>query len=117
VTARAGAAEAATVDVTVTALPTVDLSVVGTAPPTVGTPVTFQATITVPEGGTPIENVEIEFGDGDSADFGAVSGDITATHVYDEDDEYTVRVTVTDTANQTTSKAIVITVLPAPVAP
>lgn len=117
VTARAGAAEAATVDVTVTALPTIDLSVVGTAPPTVGTPVTFQATITVPEGGTPIENVEIEFGDGDSADFGAVSGDVTATHVYDEDDEYTVRVTVTDTANQTTSKAIVITVLPGPVAP
>ena len=117
VTARAGAAEAATVDVTVTALPTIDLSVVGTAPPTVGTPVTFQATITVPEGGTPIENVEIEFGDGDSADFGAVSGEVTATHVYDEDGEHTVRVTVTDTANQTTSKAIVITVLPGPVAP
>jgi hypothetical protein len=117
VTARAGAAETATVNITVTALPTVDLSVVGTSPPTVGTPVTFQATITVPEGGTPIENVEIEFGDGDSADFGAVSGEVTATHVYDEDGDYTVRVTVTDTANQTTSKAIVITVLPAPVAP
>ena len=61
--------------------------------------------------------MEIEFGDGDSADLGAVSGDVTATHVYDEDDNYTVRVTVTDTANQTTSKAIVITVLPGPCGP
>ncbi len=78
---------------------------------------TFDITVTVAEGGSPVKNVRIDFGDGDSANLGAVSGQTSATHVYDEDDSYTVRVTVTDTANQTTSQAIVIIVLPAPVAP
>ena len=75
VTARAGSAEAATVDVTVTRSPPLKSQLLGTAPPTVGTPVTFQVTVTVgPKAAAPIENVGIEFGDGDSADLGAVSG-------------------------------------------
>jgi hypothetical protein len=120
VTARAGVASGDTpapsgeVTVTVAAVAQITLT---SAPldPTVGQPVTF--TIAVTPGGSPVQSVRIEFGDGDSADLGAVSGTTSATHIYEEDDSYTVRVTVTDIANQTTSQAIVIVVLPAPVAP
>ncbi len=118
VSARAGSAEAATFDVGLGSVPTIGIELAeGQAAPTVGAPVTFIVTVTAAEGGSPVKDVEIDFDDGDSANLGAVSGETSATHVYDEDDSYTVRVTVTDTANQTTSQAIVIIVLPAPVAP
>ncbi len=115
VTARAGAAEAATVEVTVGAVPTIEIQLPQQPTPTVGVPVTFDITVTV--GGSPVESLEIDFGDGDSADLGPASGQTSAMHIYEEDGSYTVRVTVTDRANQTTSQAIVISVLPAPVAP
>ena len=118
VTARAGAAEAATVEVTVGAVPTIEIQLPQQPTPTVGVPVTFDITVTVAaEGGSPVESLEIDFGDGDSADLGPASGQTSAMHIYEEDGSYTVRVTVTDRANQTTSQAIVISVLPAPVAP
>jgi PKD repeat protein len=118
VTARAGSADAATANVGVGAVPTVEIALPQQSPPTVGVPVTFSITVTVaPEGGSPVENMRIDFGDGDSTDLGPASGQTSAMHIYEEDGSYTVRVTVTDTANQTTSQAIVITVLPAPVAP
>jgi adhesin/invasin len=114
VTARAGGAEAATVDVSVTviAAPTIELSA-SPAAPAVNQPVTFTITVTPAapaDGGSPVESVEIDFGDGDSADLGAVSGTTTAMHIYANPDSYTVQVTVTDTANQTTSQAVVIVV-------
>jgi hypothetical protein len=124
VTARAGVASGNTpapsgeVTVTVAAAAQITLTFAPLNPtlgPTVGQPVTF--TIGVTPGGSPVQSVRIEFGDGDSADLGAVSGTTSATHIYEEDDSYTVRVTVTDASNQTTSQAIVIVVLPAPVAP
>jgi Bacterial Ig-like domain (group 1)/PKD domain len=112
VTARAGAAQAATVDVSVGAVAAVTITA-STNTPTVDQPVTFVITVTPPsQGGSPIESVEIDFGDGDSADLGAVSGQTSAAHTYAEDGDRTVRVTVTDTANQTTSQAIVISVQP-----
>jgi adhesin/invasin len=118
VTARAGSAEAATVEVGVGAVPTIVIALPEQSPPTVGVPVTFSITVTVaPEGGSPVENMRIDFGDGDSTDLGPASGQTSAMHIYEEDGSYTVRVTVTDTANQTVSQAIIITVLPAPVAP
>jgi hypothetical protein len=46
----------------------------------------------------------------------AQPGETSASHTYGNAGDRTVRVTVTDTANQTTSQAIVITVV-APVAP
>jgi PKD repeat protein len=110
VTARAGSATD-DVEVAVGTVPTIALTATPDAP-TVGEPVTFGITITVPEGGSPVKSVRIEFGDGDSANLGAVSGQTSATHTYDSDGTRTVRVTVTDTANQTTSGAIVISVQP-----
>ncbi len=79
VTARAGvasgdtAAPSAEIDITVAALPAIDLSAAPEAP-TVGQPVTFTITVTPAEGGSPVKSVRIEFGDGDSANLGAVSG-------------------------------------------
>jgi hypothetical protein len=110
VTARAGSATD-DVEVAVGAVPTIALTATPEAP-AVGEPVTFGITVTVAEGGSPVKSVRIEFGDGDSANLGAVSGQTSATHTYDSDGTRTVRVTVTDTANQTTSAAIVISVQP-----
>lgn len=108
VTARAGAATD-DVAVAVGAVPTIALTATPDAP-AVGEPVTFGITITVPEGASPVKTVRIDFGDGSSANLGAVSGQTSATHTYQNDGNRTVRVTVTDTANQTTSAAIVISV-------
>ena len=125
VTARAGGpsgdttptpAPSGEVTVTVAAVATITLTFAPLDPtlgPTVGQPVTF--TIGVTPGGNPVQSVRIEFGDGDSANLGAVSGQTTASHIYDEDGSRTVRVTVTDIAGQQTSQALVIDVLPAPV--
>ena len=118
VTARAGGAEAATVDVSVTVIvvPTIGLSVAGTAQPIVDVPVTFNISVAVPEGGNPVTDMQIEYGDGDEDDLaisaqpGGPEGQITAMHIYGSAGDFTVRVTVTDTANQTTSQSIVITV-------
>jgi len=108
VTARAGA-KTDDVDVAVGVVSTIGLTATPDAP-TVGEPVTFGISITVPEGGSPVKSVRIDFGDGTSANLGAVSGQTSATHTYEHDGTRTVRVTVTDTANQTTSAAIVISV-------
>jgi hypothetical protein len=112
VTARAGSKESAPVKVSVTVIvvPTIGLTTT-TPAPLVDVPVTFLITVTPAPGGSPIEEVRIDFGDGDSADLGAVSGQTSATHTYGDAGDRTVRVTVTDTADQTTSQAIVITVV------
>ncbi len=110
VTARSGSASD-DVEIAVGAVATIALTAEPSAP-RVGEPVTFGITITVPDGGSPVKNARIEFGDGDSANLGAISGTTSATHTYDSDGTRTARVTVTDTANQTTSAAIVISVQP-----
>jgi PKD repeat protein len=117
VTARAGVASGDTtapsdeVTVTVAALPVITLSASPEAP-SVGQPVTFTITVAPAVGGNPVTSVRIEFGDGDSANLGAVSGQTTASHTYDDDGSRTVRVTVTDAAGQQTAQALVITVSP-----
>jgi len=112
VTARAGSKESAPVKVSVSVIvvPTIGLTT-ATPAPLVDEPVTFIITVTPAPGGSPIDEVRIDFGDGDSADLGAVSGQTSATHTYGDAGDRTVRVTVSDTANLTTSQAIVITVL------
>lgn len=70
--------------------------------PLVGVPVTF--TVTPSSGGTTsnaIRNVVLDFGDGTSHSFGAISGASTVTHTYTRADTFLVTATVTDTAGQT----------------
>ena len=109
VKARAGAKEGtATVEVVV--LPTVTIAIPTGAVPTVGIPLSF--TVTLPATLTaPIQNVFIEFGDGDSLNLGAVSGSAGFTHTYNQEGGFTVRATAVDVLGQrgTSSIAFVVT--------
>jgi hypothetical protein len=105
----------ATVQVNVNPLPTVSIAA-PTGTLTAGSPIVF--TITAQPGANStaqIRNVRVNFGDGEIADLGAVSGTgITVQHRYDEDDTYQVRVTVQDTFGGENAAATVIVVLPQP---
>lgn len=115
VTASAGA-QTGEVTVGVAVAPTVTLSA-SPASPTAGQPVTFTIGVTVPAGGSPVENVRIAFGDGDVENLGAVTGSTTAAHIYDDDGTYTATATVTDVAGGTNSQSLILSVLPsAPIA-
>lgn len=110
VTARAGA-QTGEVTVGIGVAPTLTLSA-SPASPTASQPVTFTIGVTVPPGGSPVQNVRIAFGDGDVEDLGAVSGSTTAAHRYSDDGTYTVTATVTDISGQQTSQALILSVLP-----
>ena len=54
--------------------------------------------------GLPIDQVTIDFGDGDSTNLGPVSGTgITVQHIYDDHDTYRVTVTATDLSGESAS--------------
>ena len=60
-----------------------------------------------------IRDVRVEWGDGSSQSLGAISGNATASHTYNEPGTYTVRVTATDTSGFSETVSSTITVLPA----
>ena len=63
--------------------------------------------------GVPVRNLRVSWGDGTSQDLGAVSGDASVQHTYEETGTYTITGTLTDAAGnvQTVSTAVsVITV-------
>jgi PKD repeat protein len=110
VTAHAGA-KTATVDVDITALPSITISA-NPASPIAGQPVTFNLTIDATTGLNPVRSVRIAYGDGDFEDLGVITGSTTATHIYGSDGSRTVTVTVTDTTGQQVTQSLVIVVLP-----
>ena len=115
VTATAGG-QSGEVTVGIGVLPTITLSASPTTPVT-GQPVAFTVGVTLPPGSSPVQNVRISFGDGDSENLGAVTGTTTASHVYDDEGSYRVTVRVTDAAGEETSQSLVINVaLGAPIA-
>jgi adhesin/invasin len=83
---------------------------------TAGSPITFTYSASPGTGSTAqIRDVSVSFGDGETADLGAVSGTgLTVQHRYNSDRTYTVRLTVVDTLGGTTSAATVIVVQPQP---
>ncbi|MFN8057548.1 MAG: PKD domain-containing protein [Vicinamibacterales bacterium] len=109
VTAAAGA-KTATVAIQVGALPTVGLSVTPAAP-TVGSAVTFAITLTA--GDSPIQRVNISFGDGTSQSVPA-SGATSIAHIYGSANLYTVTVTATDSSGQSNTATAVIAVAERP---
>jgi Bacterial Ig-like domain (group 1)/PKD domain len=113
VTARAGGQEA-TITIDRQEAPTVAVTV-APASPIVDQPAVFTVTVTPAEGGTPIQSVSIDFGDGDEVQLGSSS--TTASHVYRETDDFTVTVVVRDVAGQETRQVLVISVIDPPVVP
>jgi PKD repeat protein len=113
VTARAGGQEA-TITIDRQEAPTVAVTV-APASPIVDQPAVFTVTVTPAEGGTPIQSVSIDFGDGDEVQLGSSS--TTASHVYRETDDFTVTVVVRDVAGQETRQVLVISVIDPPVPP
>lgn len=95
------------VTVTVEPLPTVSISASANAQ--VNQPVTFTITAQPGAGGSAtIQDVTVDFGDGNSQSLGAVTGTITVQHVYTSDGSKTARVTVTDSNGGRNSAATIV---------
>lgn len=115
VTATAGAttgttAISGTVKVTVTSLPLLSVALASGATTVEDQAVAF----TVPVTGTlttdAFQSVVTNFGDGKSANLGALAASTSLSHVYSSDGTYTVTVTGTGAGEDTTSASTVITI-------
>lgn len=112
VTATAGTTTSTAVVVGTAAPPTLSISVASGSTVSEGTVTTFTITVNPGTGGSPIQNVRVNYGDGDSDDLGSVSGTVTVQHVYDEAGAFTPTVTAVDAAGATSSASTVIVVQP-----
>jgi hypothetical protein len=81
-----------------------------TTNPAVGVPVTFNITPTVPTGGAPIQNVKVNFGDGNTRDLGNVTGQTAVVNNFSQPGVYTVVATATDATGQQGTGSIAINV-------
>jgi adhesin/invasin len=111
VTAVAGA-QTADITVSVTGAPTVSVTA-SPETPAIDQPVTFSIEVTPATDGPPVQSISIDYGDGDRQSLGTSS--TTASHIYDKEGTYTVKVTVRDTTGQESSQVLVIAVVPEPV--
>ena len=109
-----GAGATGSVSVAVAPRPQPAVSVAPGPTPTAQTPVTFTiAAVPAAGSGTTIQDVTINFGDGEKFDLGAVSGmNIVAQHVYQFSGTYTVTVTAVDTAGGSGIATAVLVVAP-----
>lgn len=73
---------------------------------------TFQATIapTVPAGGSPVQSVIVDFGDGTTRTLGSAGSSVVVSHAYNRPGTYTITVTMVDAAGQRTTTSTVVTV-------
>jgi PKD repeat protein len=63
-------------------------------------------------GGSPIQSVVIDYGDGSSDNLGSVTGTVSIQHVYGNEGTYTPTVTATDSTGSSTTASTVIFVQP-----
>ena len=114
VTATAGSTTSAPVAITVAAArPTVTITVPASTTPTEGGVTTLSLTVTPPAtGGSPIQAVTVDYGDGSSDDLGSISGTISIQHVYGDSGSYRPTVTVVDSAGTSVTASTVIFVQP-----
>lgn len=111
VTATAGGTTSTAASITLASRPTVSISATGS--PFEGGVTTLSITVTpAASGGAPIENVNVNYGDGTSDNLGSVSGPISVQHVYSDEGSYTPTVTATDSAGSSVTASTVIYVQP-----
>lgn len=80
---------------------------------TVGLPGTFTFAVTAAAtNGSPIRDVTVSWGDGQSQDLGAVTGTISVTHVYRSAGSFVVVGNVIDSSGNPVSTATAVTVIP-----
>ena len=113
VTATAGSTTSAPVAITVAVRPTVTITVPAGTTPTEGAVTTLSLTVTSPAtGGSPIQAVTVDYGDGSSDDLGSISGTISIQHVYGDSGSYRPTVTVVDSTGTSVTASTVIFVQP-----
>ena len=111
VTATAGGTASAAASITLSSRPTVSITALGT--PFEGGVTTLSITVTpAASGGAPIENVNVNYGDGTSDNLGSVSGTISVQHVYSDEGSYTPTVTAQDSSGSSVTASTVIFVQP-----
>jgi len=99
----------------VTVVPNTTVTITPPAtPPSAGLPAVFTFVVTVPTGGNPVRELRVSWGDGDSQNFGAVSGSQSASHVYDTAGSYVITATVVDVAGISQTVSTTATVIPVP---
>jgi|WetSurMetagenome_2_1015567.scaffolds.fasta_scaffold96957_2 hypothetical protein len=112
VTVTAAAKVTGTTKVSASPQPTVTITAPSTSP-TAGIAATFSITAAAGNGGAPITDVTISYGDGRTDDLGQPNGATTVSHIYRDEGTYTVRVVATDATGQTSQASTPITVLAA----
>jgi hypothetical protein len=95
VTARAGTATPAEFTVNVSSAPTVTIAS-SPSSPIAGQPVAFTITPSTASTASPLQSVVIDFGDGQTATLGGITGPTGVTHTYNNAGGYTVTVRATD---------------------
>ena len=98
-----------TATINVASFPTAALTL-NPASPVVGQ--TFQLTVatTVPAGGSPVQNVIVDFGDGTTRTLGAAGASQVVSHAYTRAGTYTITATLVDSAGERTTSSTVVTV-------
>lgn len=112
VTATAGSTTSAALTIGVSVRPTVSIAVASGSAPIEGAIATLSVTANAGTGGSPIQNVVVNYGDGSSDELGAITGTVAVQHVYRDDGSFTPSVTATDTAGNTNTASTVIVVQP-----
>jgi len=100
-----------TVTVTVLAAPTITITPPA-EPPSEGLPSSFTFEVSVPDNGSAVRSLIVDWGDGIVQDLGAITGSQTVSHVYDSDDTFVITATVEDASGTTTSVSTSVTVVP-----
>jgi PKD domain len=107
-----GSSVSGTIKVTVSVVPQIGFGATTPTAPTAGQTVSIPLTVTIPTGADPLQNININYGDGRSQDFPNQNSNTIAQHVYTSDGVYTVTATGTTTGGDRTSATTQISISP-----
>ena len=114
-TDTAGHRASAAAAIVVSDAPAIPLSLAAEPPaPIVHQPVTFTVTVAPTDDAPDVRNVSLDFGDGDTASLGPLSGTATTAHVYRAAGPVVATATVRDAAGRTAATSLGLSVTDAP---